>query len=208
MGSLQDALLKSGLVDEEKSRQARKPSNRDGQPSGKKKTRSGAADASRQPRRKSTGKKGPRKTGRTPGKAGGDSDLAAAYAARKRQELAEKEKAKQARVADQEERRKRNLELDRLVEGKVLNKEEAELPRYFEHIGKIRRVMVTPEQRAAINAGSLGVVNLRGRYLVVDPETLAAYQEKAPDLVPDLGGKEPDAPEGDDYPPVPDDIDW
>ena len=136
------------------------------------------------------------------------SDLERAYAARIRAEKAEKEREKQARVADQEARRKRNLELDRLVEGKALNVADAELPRYFEHIGRIRRVLCTPEQREKINGGELGVVSLRGGYLIVEPEVLEAYKAIAPDLVPDLAGKEPDAPEDDDYPPVPDDVTW
>ncbi len=200
MGSLQEALFKSGLVDEEKSRQARRSP---GKP-GKKKAGSGKGSSAgkgaggekpRMARKKKTGRKG-------------SGDLASAYAARKRAEEAEKERKKQARVADQEKRRKRNLELDKLVEGRILNDEQAEIPRYFEHLGKIRRVMVTPQQRQAINEGQLGVVGLRGRYLVVDPETYAAYKEKAGDLVPDLSGKEPEGDDGGDYPPVPDDLAW
>ncbi len=209
MGSLQDALLNTGLANEEQARKKpRNPSAKGGKPGGKGSKKSphkarGGPGAGR-------GKGGPKS-----GKAAGSrrpqkpqSDLERAYAARIRAEKAEKEREKQARVADQEARRKRNLELDTLVEGKALNVADAELPRYFEHIGRIRRVLCTPEQRDKINAGELGVVSLRGGYLIVEPEVLEAYKAIAPDLVPDLAGKEPDAPEDDDYPPVPDDVTW
>jgi len=217
MGSLQDALLKSGLADEKKHSEARsgtaRPGARNsksrGKPSGKRpdgrKPRPGASDGARR-----GNKRRPKQSaGSGGGKTAGGSDLERAYAARRRAELAEKERVKQARVADQEARRKRNLELDKIVEGRILNVDDAELPRYFEHLGRIRRVLCTPEQRTAINAGELGIVNLRGRYLIVAPETLAEYRDRAEDLVPDLSGKEPDGDElNDDYPPVPDDITW
>lgn len=209
MGSLQDALLKTGLADEEQARKARKSAPKGGN-SGGKPPRNARPDGKR-------GARGGPKSGKRPtGKPSGgkpaqkpQSDLERAYAARKRAEKAEKEREKQERVADQEARRKRNLELDKLVEGKALNHNDAELPRYFEHIDRIRRVLCTPEQREQINAGELGVVSLRGSYLIVAPDVLAAYRDLAPDLVPDLTGKEPDAPgEEDDYPPVPDDVTW
>lgn len=195
MGSLQDALVQSGLIDEDKAEQARKKPARSQNRAGSDRNQGG---------RKKAGKKkaGKKKVARK------QDDLARAYAARKKAEQSEKEREKQARVADQEARRKRNLQLDALVEGKVLNSGDAEVPRYFQHLDRIRRVLCTPEQREKINAGELGVVSLRGGYLIVDPETLGAYAELAPDLVPDLSGKEPEAEEGGDYPPVPDDLTW
>lgn len=205
MGSLQDALLKTGLANEEQARKKRTPSAKGGPP-GKKAPRNAKG---KPPRGAKPAGGAPKGSDRNRGKPSGkpQSDLERAYAARKRAEKAEKEREKQARVADQEERRKRNLQLDGIVEGKALNVEDAELPRYFEHIGRIRRVLCTPEQRDQINNGELGVVSLRGRYIIVAPEVLAAYRDLAPDLVPDLTGREPEAPD-DDYPPVPDDLTW
>lgn len=193
MGSLQDALLKTGLADER--RKAEKKGG--GAPS------RGSKPAPRnQQRKKKTGK-------RSAGAKPQPSDLERAWRARRKAEKEEAERVKQARVADQEARRKRNLELDAIVEGKTLNVEDAELPRYFEHLGRIRRVLCTPEQRVAINGGELGIVNLRGRYLIVEPEVLARYKALAEDLVPDLSGAEPQgSDEEKDYPPVPDDLTW
>lgn len=208
MGSLQDALLKSGLTSEDELEQARKKNSR--KPSNRNKPGKTSTASGKSGSRGRTGKPGPR-----PHQAGQDrskqkkSDLERAWIARRNAERAEKERIKQARVADQEARRKRNLKLDAIVEGKSLNHDEADTPRYFEHLGRIRRVLCTPEQRDQLNQGLLGLVNLRGRYLIVAPEVLEAYQAIASDLVPDLSAAEPDHPtESDDYPPVPDDLVW
>lgn len=192
MGTLQDALLKSGLASEEQKPRRKRKGDRAG---------GGGKDA--RPRVGRGGKQGPASDA---GRRGGKSDLERAWAARARAEKAEKEQAKQARVADQEARRRRNLELDRIVDGRVLNDESAELPRYFEHLGRIRRVLCTPAQRDAINRGELGIVGLRGRYLIVEPDVVTRYRRVADDLVPDLSGREPD--DDGEYPPVPDDLEW
>ncbi|AKS42317.1 DUF2058 domain-containing protein [Wenzhouxiangella marina] len=192
MGSLQDALLKAGLADESQARTQRR--DRPGA------ARSGPGNAKGRPAKQSRGRK-------SSGKSGGASDLERAYKAREQAEKREKEDRKKARVAAQEARRKRNEQLDELVRGKTLNRKDAEEPRYFEHLGRIRRVLCTPEQRAQLNAGEIGVVNLRGSYLLIDLDTLSAYREIAEDLVPDLSPKEPED-DGSHYPPVPDDLIW
>lgn len=194
MGSLQDALLKSGLA-EDKPRRKVEGGHR------------GKPDPSAGKERVASGRKKVGKRGRNDAKSG-KSDLERAWVARQRAEKEQAEREKLARVADQEARRKRNLELDSLIEGRILNQEDAEIPRYFVHLGKIRRVLCTPDQRQRINAGELGVVNLRGRYYIVEPELLAQWRELAADLVPDLSGSEPEGEEGDEYPPVPDELSW
>ncbi|MEE4304338.1 MAG: DUF2058 family protein [Wenzhouxiangella sp.] len=193
MGTLQDALLKSGLADEEqlkKSRRRGKPGA--GQSGPKKASNSAPAKKKRTARKKKAA----------------DSDLARAYAARRKAEVREKEAEKQRRVAEQEERRRRNLELDGIIKGNTLNRKDAEVPRYFEHMGRIRRVLCTPEQRDQLNNGEIGVVNLRGSYLLVALETLEKYREVAPDLVPGLEGRDEPEDDGSHYPPVPDDLVW
>ncbi|MDT8439836.1 MAG: DUF2058 family protein [Wenzhouxiangellaceae bacterium] len=203
MGSLQDALLQTGLAKDKPVREAREQhqARGTGKPSGPHDKRSPRApnDA---PNKKSNHK-------HKPGPKRESSDLERAWVARERAEQAERERKKQARLADQEARRQRNRKLDALIEGQPLNVDDAELPRYFEHLGRIRRVLCTPEQRAAINSGELGVVNLRGRYWIVEPAIVEQWRAIAPDLVPDLAGKEPDEPEDSgEYPPVPDDLTW
>ncbi len=198
MGSLQDALLKAGLAEKKPRTTDRKagPSGSAGQGKGKPQAQRAdgkAGKPSTQPARK-------RRTS-------AESDLERAYKARARAEAAEKEQAKKDRLAAQEARRKRNLQLDAVIRGNTLNRKDADCPRYFQHLGRIRRVLCTPEQREQLNAGELGVVSLRGSYLLVSLETQAAFKEIAPDLVPDLTPKEPED-DGSDYPPVPDDLIW
>ncbi|QKK02200.1 MAG: DUF2058 family protein [Pseudomonadota bacterium] len=199
MGSLQDALLKAGLAEKSES-------------VGKKQRRSAVSGAPRRsggsPER-SVSHGRPSKGRKRAGRPGGESsDLARAYAARRQAEVREKEQLKQRRVAEQEARRKRNLQLDEIIRGNTLNRKDAEVPRYFEHLGRIRRVMCTPEQREQLNNGQIGVVNLRGSYLLVSPETLEQYRAIAPDLVPGLEGREEPEDDGSHYPPVPDDLVW
>lgn len=210
MGSLQDALLKSGLANEDQKplkggKQGGKPRGAGNKPRGSGKR---PRDSGNKPRAGGRDGQSGRRTGSASSGHPARSDLERAWAARRRAEKAEKEREKQARVADQEARRKRNLELDGIVAGRVLNIESADLPRYFEHIGRIRRVLCTPEQRDAINRGDLGVVALRGRYLIVEPDVLERYRALAPDLVPDLSGREPEAEQDGDWPEVPDDLTW
>jgi len=197
MGSLQDALLKSGLADE---KQAKKPRRK----------HSGAAHSG-SVRGKSSGQRSTphrdQKTKNAANKRSATSDLEQAYRAREQAEKQEKEDKKQARIAAQEARRKRNNQLDTLVKGKTLNRKNADMPRYFEHMGRIRRVLCSAEQREQLNNQKIGVVNLRGSYLLLDLVTLDAYQAIAPDLVPDLSPKEPDD-DGSHYPQVPDDLIW
>lgn len=191
MGSLQDALLKSGLADEEQLKQ--KP----------RRDKPGAAS-----KKKTSARKGPPRKKKLQRKPDAESDLARAYAARQREEKRQQEEEKQRRVAEQEERRRRNLELDRIIKGNTLNRKDAEVPRYFEHMGRIRRVLCTTEQREQLNKGEIGVINLRGSYLLVSLETLEEYRNVAPDLVPSLEGREEPEDDGSHYPPVPDDLIW
>jgi uncharacterized protein YaiL (DUF2058 family) len=102
-------------------------------------------------------------------------------------------------------RRERKQKIQNLLDGKALNKADADQPRNFEYGGKIRRVHVDAAQLVALNAGELGVVQQSGRYLLVtrdiaeqvrgiDPQQLALLVD------PNASGV------GDDG--VPDDLMW
>ncbi len=199
MGSLQDALLKAGLADEAQLKSAKRDKPQPRAKEAKAPRRGGKPETPR-------GSKKPRRAPNTAGAAEA-SDLARAYKARERAEAQAKEAEKQRKLAIQEARRQRNLKLDALIQGNTLNRKDAELPRYFEHLGRIRRVLCTAEQREQLNQGQIGVVNLRGSYLLVSLDSLAQYRDIAPDLVPDLSPREPDD-DGSHYPPVPDDLIW
>jgi len=191
--SLRDQLLKSGivkLVQQERAREPRRPPS----PSGK-------------PARQAGGKGGPMpsKSSAVGTRSREEIDLARAYAIRAQTEvrerkLAEQEAAEQARL-----RRERKSQIQQLLNGKALNKPEADQARNFEYGGKIRRVHVDAAQLTALNAGELGVVQLGGRYLLVSRET--AEQVRAIDPQPVALLVEPGLARMDDDG-VPDDLMW
>lgn len=127
----------------------------------------------------------------------GEIDLARAYALRHAQEQREKAAAERA-AAERARLRKEQREKTRaLVHDKTLNLAEAELLRHFEYGGKIRRVHVDEAQLHALNMGALGVVQLDGRYLLVERALAEAVREAAPQHVALL--VDPDAVDGDEF---------
>ena len=139
-----------------------------------------------------------------------DVDLAEAYRARRLAEKQETAQKKQAKLAAQEARRQRNLALEAIVKDQSLNTADADVARFFEYGGRIRRVLCTPEQRNKLNAGELAVVMFRGRALLVTPTIAQQVAAVAADAVPDLASDEPSQVKDEDagYPPVPDDLIW
>lgn len=140
-----------------------------------------------------------------------DIDLAKAYAIRAQREKDERIAAEKALQEEARQRREARAKLAALVEGKTLNIADAEIARHFEYGGKIKRIYVTAGQLTALNAGELGVLQLNGRYLLVDAGLLA--QAKAI-FAPAVALRiDPAAPaEGDPYADpkyqVPDDLVW
>jgi len=140
-------------------------------------------------------------------------DLAKAYAIRAQKEKDERIEAERVKQEEARQRREAKARLAELLQGKALNAgaDEADHVRHFEYGGKIKRVHVTAAQLKALNAGELGVVQLDGRYLLVDAATLARAGEA---FAPAVALKvDPDAPIADDpysdpkYQ-VPDDLAW
>ena len=156
--------------------------------------------------------------GRKPQRPGGkaprtreDIDLAKAYAIRAQREKDERIEAERLKQEDARKRREAKARLAEFLPGKALNAADAEHVRHFEYGGKIKRVHVTADQLRALNAGALGVLQLDGRYLLVDAATLA---EAEAIFAPAVALKvDPDAPAADDpyadprYQ-VPDDLVW
>jgi uncharacterized protein YaiL (DUF2058 family) len=140
-----------------------------------------------------------------------DIDLAKAYAIRAQKEKDERIEAERLKQEAARIKREAKAKVAELLKDKALNAAEAELTRHFEYNGKIRRVHVTETQLKALNAGSLGVVQLDGRYLLVD----AALAREVHALLPNLLALlvDPEAPVADDpyadpqYQ-VPDDLVW
>lgn len=138
-------------------------------------------------------------------------DLAKAYALRAQQEKderisIEREKQEAARV-----KREAKAKVVELLKDKSRNDAAAELVRHFDYNGKIRRVHVDAEQLKALNAGALGVVQIDGRYLLVDADVARQVQALLPSLLALL--VDPHAPVAEDpyadpkYA-IPDDLTW
>ena len=148
-------------------------------------------------------------------------DLAKAYAIRAQKDKDERIEAERLKQEEARQRREAKAKLAEFLKDKSLNAsaDEADHVRHFEYGGKIKRVHVTAAQLKALNAGELGVVQLDGRYLLVDAATLAqaevmfAQAVALKNLPRTRSGVDPNAPAEDDpysdpaYQ-VPDDLVW
>lgn len=140
-----------------------------------------------------------------------DIDLAKAYAIRAQREKDERIAAEQAKQEQARERREARARLSVLVKDKVLNAADADIARHFPYGGKIKRVYVTPAQLKALNAGELGVLQMDGRYVLVDAAVMAEAQtifEPAIALLVDPDAPAQDDPYVDPQFQVPDDLVW
>jgi uncharacterized protein len=189
--SLRDQLLKSGLVQKLKS-EAKPAAPAPLHPKWQRQNPPRSVDGSA-----STNK--PKPHHGAPSRQSNDQDLARAYALRAQQEKAEREQAQREAERVAREKKERKQKLAALLDGKALNSADAELPRHFPHGNKIRRIYCTPDQLARLNRGELGVVQLAGRYLLVDREIATQSQAIQPESLVLLC--DPNAPADDDVPP-------
>lgn len=141
---------------------------------------------------------------RKPARAAQEMDLGKAYALRAQAEKQEQARLEREAAERARERKERKRKLQALLDGKALNRSDAELLRHFSYGDKIRRVHVDAEQMRALNAGELGVVQQNGRYLIVARELALQAQAIAPEALALL--VEPGAGDADDG--VPDDLVW
>lgn len=136
---------------------------------------------------------------------GSEIDLAKAYALRAQTLARERQQQAQAGAEEARQRRERKQAVQQALEGKLLNKADADLPRSFEYAGKIRRIYVDAAQLAALNRGELGVVQQGGRYLLVERAVAERVRSIDPHHVALLleAGAQSVADDG-----VPDDLMW
>ena len=158
----------------------------------------------------------PARSGKPPqrphaGKSREDIDLAKAYAIRAQKEKDERIEAERLKQEEARLRREAKAKLEAFLKDKALNAADAEHVRHFEYGGKIKRVHVTAPQLKSLNAGELGVVQMNGRYLLVDAATLAeaeAIFAQAVALKVDPNAPAGDDPYSDPQYQVPDDLVW
>ena len=132
-----------------------------------------------------------------------DVDLARAYAIRAKSEREERERVQRETERLAREKKERKMKLTSLLDGKALNHADADVPRHFPHGTKIRRVYCTPDQLTKLNRGELAVVQLAGRYMLVDRDVALQSQSIQPESLVLLC--DPNAPPEDD---VPADLVW
>jgi uncharacterized protein YaiL (DUF2058 family) len=140
-----------------------------------------------------------------------DIDLAKAYAIRAQREKDERIEAERLKQEQARERRAARMRLADLLKDKALNDPAADIARHFDYGGKIKRVYVTADQLRSLNAGELGVVQMEGRYLLVDASLLAqaeAIFAPAIALKVDRAAPARDDPYADPRYQVPDDLIW
>jgi uncharacterized protein YaiL (DUF2058 family) len=191
--SLRDQLLKSGIVKQVQQDRAREPKRPAPPPSAGKPARKGGKPHAASHAARSSGQNQQ------------DIDLAKAYALRAQTEARERQRVEQEAAEQARLRRERKQKIQQLLDGKALNKADADQPRNFEYGGKIRRVHVDAAQLSALNAGELGVVQQGGRYLLVSRDIAEQVRDIDPHQLallvdPNAAGV------GDDG--VPDDLMW
>ena len=138
-------------------------------------------------------------------------DLAKAYAIRAQREKDERIEAERLKQEEARKRREAKVALTEFLKDKGVNDAAAEIARHFEYGGKIKRIYVNEAQLKALNAGELGVVQMDGRYLLVDAATLAqaeAIFAPAIALKVDPNAPAQDDPYSDPQYQVPDDLVW
>ena len=154
---------------------------------------------------------GPQGQSRKPRPPQGDIDLAKAFAIRAQREKDERIEAERLKQEEARLRREARAKLETFMQGKALNRPEADIARHFEYGGKIKRIHVDAEQLAALNAGELGVVQLNGRYLLVTAAVLDEAEAIFPQGVAlrvDPAAPAGEEPSSDPRYPVPDDLVW
>lgn len=178
----------------------------------------GLAKKARQEKDKASGKK-PRHPGKerkpptapTPGpKPVADANLSLdqAWRLRAREEKRAAELRKEQKLLLDLERRQINKKMQDLATAHALNDKTAEIKRNFLYKGRIRNVLVTPEQLRQLNSGELGLLFVRGNYYILLPEHIEQARAISPDHIPDLLPAEPDNPDEEGEFKVPDDLIW
>ncbi|MET0892038.1 MAG: DUF2058 family protein, partial [Pseudoxanthomonas sp.] len=146
-----------------------------------------------------------------PARAREEMDLGKAYAIRAQKEKEERIEAERVKQEEARLRREAKAKVDELLKDKSLNDPAADIARHFPYGGKIKRIHVNAQQLKALNAGELGVLQQKGRYLLVTAALLAEAEALFPACV--ALKVDPDAPAGEDpyadpqYQ-VPDDLVW
>lgn len=152
---------------------------------------------------------------RAPQKKPSEPSLAELYKAREIQEQKQQQAARAQAEAKAAAKKLRKSQVVQLIAGKALNRKDGELVRHFEYAKKIRRIYLSNDQRVALNAGLLGIVQMDGQFSLLEAEIVDQVFALAPEFVALRGASEEPANQiegGPDYAAaeyqVPDDLMW
>jgi uncharacterized protein len=181
--SLQDQLLKAGLVDERRAKKAKAERYASQKAKIAKAKRQGAAKSS-------------------------ESSKAVHRAM---VEKAAADRARESKRKSKAERKALAAQIRQLIKEHRLPRDEAELGYHFEDGKKIRKIYVTEAIRGQLVAGRLAIVRLEGRYDVVPLDVAGKIEARNPACVVSAGASPGPAVDAEDpYAdhPVPDDLIW
>ena len=139
--------------------------------------------------------------------------LEKAYQARvieEKRQIAEKKQQAEQKALEKRDRKHKALAL---ISGESRNLPQATELRYFTYAGKIRSIYVSAEQRVAINTAALGIVQMDGRFHLVDANIAEQIRQIAPEFIALYGlALEAEPSPGNEYADakyqVPDDLIW
>ncbi|MFK7956741.1 MAG: DUF2058 family protein [Lysobacterales bacterium] len=121
--------------------------------------------------------------GKAGAKAGGEISLAEAYSQRASDDKRQREASAREKREKQQQRKALNDALAKIIKPASQNVKDAEIDRFFEHMGKIRKIFVTATQQKALNSAELGIVACRGGYHLVAPEIIPKVDALKADAV-------------------------
>jgi uncharacterized protein YaiL (DUF2058 family) len=192
-GSLQDQLLKSGLVTEDQLRDARERPRPSGQ------NRRGAGPG-RQHKGKGKGKGKGRSNGRRPASAASRNDAA--------------EQAARTKEAEESAERALRKRVHGMIADNTEAREEGETAYHFVKGSRVKRIYVTEDQRARLAEGALAVAAMKGKHYLIPMPVAREIRELIPEYFVAMGESHKPSESGaevdDEYADfqVPDDLTW
>ena len=141
------------------------------------------------------------------GKSDEEISLARAYAEKQRLEKQERDRELNRKREEERKRREINQQIGQLVKAHRKNDPKAEISRFFEYGGKIRKIFVNAAQQQALNQSRMGIVQHKGQYHVLELDVLEKIRALKPAAVAFWLDPNESNPEEEEFP-VPDDLMW
>ncbi|MFT5113676.1 MAG: hypothetical protein ACI8P9_003007 [Parasphingorhabdus sp.] len=184
MGSLQEQLLKAGIVDSNKVKKVRTEKRKQIKQQPKRKASQPAVEVIK------------------------DSSNLAQYAQIQKQA---KDRKLNEQRQKQQQRKELAAQIKQLIDTSKLDRKEAEIPYQFLDGKKIKKILITTQQQGQLAKRLLDIVKSGGSYELVPHEVAEKIQERDATRVLSAGSKPASAPKVDDHYSqfeVPDDLIW